>query len=442
MAESLVLRMWRDRDKHGWRNFAVAMLVLSVALLVALFSAAVAQQGRVRLAAITTVIALSLAGWVAINIVPKLARRTSLRWIVYQVDYRLTRVGIVYLGVVFVVILACVNTGNNLLWMLLSCAIAGMLISGVLSRAVLRDIELRFDMPEHVFAELELRNEKQAWPSFSLRVVGENKKGAGEILTRPVFFPYIPRQSSARQKVELTFPHRGNYRRDAFSIRTRFPFGFFEKTRQVDSQMEIVVYPKVAPTDHFYEVLPLLSGEMASNFRGRGHELHSLRDYLSSDSARFVDWKVTARAGRLMVREFAREDERRVMLVLDPFIGPPAVTFGSADAAADDAAAAEHAARFERAVSMAACIAWHFNELNAALQFRTHRFATPMAPSTEIIYDALRELAPIQPDMSALGGYFYDYRAPRRQIFKIILPARPQTPPPPALWSSSYFLFL
>src|SRR5580692_1925700 len=283
MADSLVLRMWRARDKPGWRNFGVAMLVLSAALLVALFSAAVAQQGRILLAAVTTVIALGLAAWVAITIVPNLARRTSLRWVVYQVDYRLTREGMVYLGVVAILILASVNTGNNLLWMLLSCAIGGLLISGVLSRAVLSGIELRFDMPEHVFAEqpvvaeLELRNEKQAWPSFSLRVVGENKKGAGEILTRPVFFPYIPRQSSARQKVELSFPHRGNYRQDAFSIRTRFPFGFFEKTRQVDSQMEIIVYPKVAPTDHFYEVLPLLSGEMASNFRGRGHELHSLR---------------------------------------------------------------------------------------------------------------------------------------------------------------------
>ena len=282
MADSLVLRLWRDRDKHGWQNFAIAMLVLSVALLVALFSAAVAQQGRVTLAAISTVVALSLAGWVAITIVPKLARRTSLRWVVYQVDYRLTREGMVYLGVVAILILASVNTGNNLLFMVLACSIAGILISGVLSRAVLTGIELRFDMPEHIFAEqpvvaeLELRNEKQAWPSFSLRVVGENKKGASQILTRPVFFPYISRQSSARQKVELTFPHRGNYRQDAFSIRTRFPFGFFEKTRQVDSQMEIIVYPKVAPTDHFYEVLPLLSGEMASNFRGRGHELHSL----------------------------------------------------------------------------------------------------------------------------------------------------------------------
>src|SRR5271167_3233036 len=415
MADSLVLRLWRDRDKHGWQNFAIAMLVLSVALLVALFSAAVAQQGRVTLAAISTAIALSLAGWVGITIVPKLARRTSLRWVVYQVDYRLTREGMVYLGVVAILILASVNTGNNLLFMVLACSIAGILISGALSRAVLTGVELRFDMPEHIFAEqpvvaeLELRNEKQAWPSFSLRVVGENKKGASQILTRPVFFPYIPRQSSARQKVELTFPHRGNYRQDAFGIRTRFPFGFFEKTRQVDSQLEIIVYPKVAPTEHFYEVLPLLSGEMASYFRGRGHELHSLRAYLSTDSARFVDWKVTARTGRLMVREFAREDERRVMLVLDPFLGPPRSDLGPL-------AEAEHAERFERAISLAACIAWHFHEIHSVMQFRTNRFSTPMAPAGEIIYDALRELALIQADSSAAGGAFLDDLAAESEI--------------------------
>ena len=451
MADSLVLRMWRARDKPGWRNFGVAMLVLSAALVVALFSAAVAQQGRILLAAVTTVIALGLAAWVAIAIVPNLARRTSLRWVVYQVDYRLTREGMVYLGVVAILILASVNTGNNLLFMILACSLAGILISGVLSRAVLTGIDLKFDMPEHVFAEqpvlaeLELRNEKQAWPSFSLRVIGANKKGAGQILTRPVFFPYIPRLGCARQKVELTFPHRGAYRQDAFGIRTRFPFGFFEKTRHVDSELEIVVYPAVAPTDHFYEVLPLLSGEMVSYFRGRGHELHSLRDYLPTDSARRVDWKVTARAGHLMVREFAREDERRVMLVLDPFVGPPPAASGassSTEQAGSERAAAEHAQRFERAVSIAACIAWHFNEINSVLQFRTDRFATPLAPAEEVIYDALRELAKIRPDESAVGGAFLDELASDHEIFKIILTARPQNTIPTALWSSSYFLFL
>jgi uncharacterized protein (DUF58 family) len=286
-----------------------------------------------------------------------------------------------------------------------------------------------------VLAELELRNEKQAWPSFSLLVVGETKRSTAQVLTRPVYFPYIPRQSAARQKVELVFPKRGVYRQDAFGIRTRFPFGFFEKTRTVDSNIEITIYPRVQPADQFYEVLPLLSGEMASYFRGRGHELHSLRNYQPNDSARFVDWKVTAKTGRVMVREFAREDERRVMLVLDPFIGPPREELGPL-------AETEHAERFERAVSMAACIAWHFHEINSVMQFRTDRFSTPMASASEIIYDTLRELALVRSDSSAKGGAFLNALASEHEIFKIILTSRPQAAIPSSLWSSSYFVFI
>ena len=438
---SFVARLWRGRDRLGWRNFGVAMLVLAAALFVALFSAAVGREGRIGLAAITTLISLAMAAWVGFAIVPSLARRSSLRWLAYQIDYRLTRDGIIYLAAVFILVLAAVNTGNNLLFLILACLLAGILVSGVLSRVVLTGIELKFDLPDHIFAEqpvlaeIELRNAKQIWPSFSLRVVGESKKAPAEILTRPVFFPYLPRSSATRQKVELRFPRRGVYRQDAFGIRTRFPFGFFEKTRRVESQIEIAVYPRVEPTDQFYEVLPLLSGEMASYFRGRGHELHSLRDYLPTDSARFVDWKVTAKAGRMMVREFAREDERRVMLVLDPFMGPPRVESG-------ERAAAEHAERFERAVAMTACIAWHFHEIRSVMQFRTDRFVTPMAPAAEIIYPALRELALIQPDPLAAGGAFLDDLSSEREIFKIILTARPQRTIPTALWSSSYFLFI
>lgn len=439
--ESFFARLWRTRDRTGWRNFWIAMLALSAALLLALFSAAVAETGRIYVAAMSAAFALGLAGWVGIAIVPALARRTSLGWLAYQVDYRLTREGVIYLGAVFVLILAAVNTGNNLLFMVLACSIAGILISGVLSRAVLTDVELRFDMPEHVFAEqpvlaeVELRNEKKMLPSFSLCVVGESKKSLGQILTRPVFFPYIPHASAARQKVELNFLRRGVYRQDAFGIRTRFPFGFFEKTRQVKSNIEIVVYPHVEPAEQFYEVLPLISGEMASFFRGRGHELHSLRKYVPTDSARFVDWKVSAKQAQLVVREFAREDERRVMLVLDPFIGAPRGALGrhSEDEQAD---------RFERAVSMAASIAWHFNEINSVMQFCTNRFSTPMAPASEIIYGALKELAVVQADTSIAGGSFLDELAGDREIFKIILTCRAQGTIPTALWTSSYFLFI
>ena len=439
--DSIVARMWHARDRAGWRNFGIAILALTVAFFVALFSAAAAQEGRIWLAGVTTLISLGIAAWVSIAIVPALARRTSLRWIAYQIDYRLTRDGIIYLSAVFILVLAAVNTGNNLLFLILSCLLAGILISGVLSRIVLTGIELKFDLPEHIFAEqpvlaeVELRNDKPAWPSFSIRVIGGSKKSPAEILTRPVFFPYIPRMNAVRQKVELRFPRRGVYRQDSFGIRTRFPFGFFEKTRQVDSNLEIAVYPRVEPTEQFYEVLPLLTGEMASYFRGRGHELHSLRDYLNTDSARFVDWKVSAKTGRLVVREFAREDERRVLLVLDPFIGPPRADLGRL-------ADAEHAERFERAVSLAACIAWHFHEIHSVMQFCTNRFSTPMAPAGEIIYETLRELAMIHADTSATGGAFLDQLAGDSEIFKIILTSRLQRTIPTGLWSSSYFLFI
>ena len=445
---STLTRWWHRRDRPGWKNFGIAMLALSFALVVALFSAAAAQEGRIWTAAITTALALAIAGWVAIAIVPALAKRTSLRWLAYQVDYRLTRDGTIYLAAIFILVLAAVNTGNNLLFLILACLLAGILVSGVLSRVVLTGVDLKFDLPEHIFAEqpvlaeLELRNEKQAWPSFSLLVVGGTKKSRGEVLTRPVFFPHIPRMSAARQKVELRFPRRGVYRQDAFGIRTRFPFGFFEKTREVNSQIEMTVYPPVEPADQFYEVLPLLSGEMASFYRGRGHELHSLREYRPTDSARSVDWKVTAKSGRMMVREFAREDERRVMLVLDPFIGPPLEAEFSRRSDPADAAIA-HSERFERAVNMTASIAWHFHEIHSVMQFRTDRFATPMAPAAEIIYDALRELATVQPDTSSsAGGSFLESLGGEHEIFKIILTARPQRTVPTSLWSSSYFIFI
>jgi Kef-type K+ transport system membrane component KefB len=78
MQESIT-RSWRWRDRSGWRNFGIAMLALSISLIIALFSAAVAQEGRIWLASISTLIALGIAAWVTITIVPALAKGTNLR---------------------------------------------------------------------------------------------------------------------------------------------------------------------------------------------------------------------------------------------------------------------------------------------------------------------------------------------------------------------------
>lgn len=61
----------------------------------------------------------------------------------------------------------------------------------------------------------------------------------------------------------------------------------------------------------------LAQGTWSSLFRGSGVEPHGVRPYLAGDGIRFVDWRVTARKGRLHVREFTEDRGTDVLMVLD-----------------------------------------------------------------------------------------------------------------------------
>jgi uncharacterized protein (DUF58 family) len=442
-------------ERAAWRTFLVAMFALGIAFALAIYSGVAAEAGSVWTAAAAGLGALGLAGWTAVTTVPALARRTPLRWLAYQVDYRVTRQGLIYLAGVFAVALAALNTGNNLLFLILGCMLAVILLSGILSRITLTGVEVNLELPEHVFAKrpapaaLEIHNLKQTMPSFSLRVQTPRERSDAEgakaddaraVLTQPVYFPYIARQQSLRQRVELMFPRRGVYRQKALAMRTRFPFGFLEKTRSAPSSAEIVVYPAVEPTDQLYEILPLISGEIESFVRGRGHDLYAIRDMEPGDSARFVDWKATARSGVVKVREFAREDERRVLLALDPLL---------VQGTSDSSAAAPTAQRFEHAVDLCAAIAWHFHELGSVIGFRAGTTEVPLAPSSENIYDVLRALALVEAQsgsaaadsMKHSGGDFLRELAADTSVFKIVFTGQPRGSIPTALWTSSYLIF-
>jgi uncharacterized protein (DUF58 family) len=437
-------RLRKVLDQPSWRSFGIAMFALAAALFLALYSGAAAEEGHLFVAGVSALSALGMAGWVGLTIVPALARRTPLGWLSYQIDYKVTREGIVYIVGIFVVALAALNTGNNLLFMVLACLLAGLLISGLLSRIVLGDVDVRLELPEHIFAQratlaiAELYNGKRMAPSFSVSLVSDissPKKGAAEtpsapqILDRPVYFPHIPHQQTVRQNIELTFPKRGVFRQDALGLRTKFPFGFLQKTRRVKSAIEVVVYPQIQPTEEFYEVLPLVSGELESYQRGRGNDLYAIRDYQFNDSARHVDWKASARTGALQVKEYAREDERRVMIVFDPYVDPQATT-------------AQAAEKFERAVTLCAGLAWHFYEINSVVEFRSAGFATPRMSAGDIIYDVLRYLARVTPLKQQPGKNFLDSLNDSPDIFKIVLTSHPRGTIPSHLWNTAYFVFV
>jgi uncharacterized protein (DUF58 family) len=433
-------------DRPAWRRFLLALFGLGLAFFLALYSTALRESGRVELAAWTAALALLLAGVVAVKVVPYLARRTALqRWMI-KIEYEFTREGVVYLVIIFVIAIAGLNTGNNLLFIILASLLAAILVSGILSGIVLSQLELDFVLPDHVFAErpmisrLTVQNLKWFLPSFSVTISARDPhKGKGkkrrmpspprQILDAPVYAPYIPHRSSVTQHVELTFPLRGRYSQEGFRVSTKFPFGFLRKAHDVPSKQEILVLPNIQPTEEFYEILPLIGGEMESFYKGRGHDLYAIRDYQESDTARHVDWKATAKAQQLKVREFTREDERRLVLVFDTSLP-----------LADE----KILAKFEKAVTFCACLAWHFYEIDAQMQFLSDSLETPMAPSTEIIYPVLETLALIAPRVGPAAPIdnLLARVASAARGFHIILTSQPRGSIPTNLWGSSYLVFI
>jgi len=450
-------------ERGAWIRFFVALAGLALAFAAALFSTVARQSGNLLGTAVLASLALLLAGVVAVTTVPYLARRVAVARVRDALDYDVTREGLVYSVFVLVIGVAALNTGNNLLFIVVSAMLAAIVVSGVASAIVLRGLDLDVSVPANVFAgstalaRLTLHNRRRRAPSFSVSVVPPRRKskarrwrwerssltlplnaepghewlrvpdlqlraGRGSsdtspaIFTTPVYFPYVAARTAATADVDLRFERRGRYQQESFGIATRFPFSFLVKTRQIALDREIVVYPSVEPTDEMFEILPMITGEFESFVRGRGHDLYRIREYMPEDSARHVDWKATAKSMSLKVREFTREDERKLRIVFDN-PAPDRVPEAS----------------YEKAVELAASLSWHFADESTELSF-----AAPGHGGSNDVYEFLRYLALVQPTAceSVLD------RLQVTDDYNVILTARPRGTIPTRLWACSYFIFM
>lgn len=442
-----------------WIKFLLALVGLVLAFAAALFSTVSRESGNVWTTVILASAALLIATVVGLTTVPYLAQRVAVARARDLLHYDVTRAGVIYIVITIVIGIAALNTGNNLLYIIVAAMLAAIVVSGLASAAVLRDLQMDVHLPEHVFAgrpvlgRIVVRNPRRWLPSFSVRVVpskrSRRKHWQWEACTfawparRPpeqqwlrlpdrrlrrvtselpprifeelVYFPFLPAGRELVADLEMNFQRRGQYQESSFGLATRFPFAFLTKTRTVPLTREIIVYPPVEPTDDFFEVLPMITGEFETFVRGRGYDLYRIREYMPEDSARHVDWKATAKSGSLKVREFSREDERKLRIVFDN-PGPGAVSQEA----------------YERAVALAASLGWHFAAADTDISF-----VTPGLAGTDL-YGFLGHMALIAPQ----AGESVIDSLRISDDYNVILTSRAHGTIPTALWACSYFLFI
>ncbi len=97
--------------------------------------------------------------------------------------------------------------------------------------------------------------------------------------------------------------------------------GLLRRRLRVPSPAPIRVYPDLAAVERYGKLhlrnRTIEAGLRRMKLRGAGTEFESLREWSDGDAFGLVDWKATARRGKLMVAQHEVERSQSVMLLLD-----------------------------------------------------------------------------------------------------------------------------
>jgi len=233
---------------------------------------------------------------------------------------KITREGKFFILLTLSVGLAAVNTGNNLLYLLLGMLLALIVVSSIMSELSLRNLSVVRRLPARAqvgrphLVEIEVHNHKKRIPSYAIEI--EDLR-AGQPADKRCFFLKISPDSAQVAAYRRTPAKRGRDRHVGFRVATRFPFGLFEKSRELRSDGELIIYPAIDPVKLPQEQAGRRAGTHGATGRGIGDEIVGVRPMRDGDDPRDVYWRKSTLEGQLVLRERAQETKRQVTLVVE-----------------------------------------------------------------------------------------------------------------------------
>jgi uncharacterized protein (DUF58 family) len=189
--------------------------------------------------------------------------------------------------------------------------------SGILSERCLRELTVVRHLPstatvgQPTLVGLRLSNAKRG-ASFGILI--EERLDAPEPGAR-CQFALVSGKTFEERSYTITPQRRGRLRLKGFRVATRFPFGLFEKSLELDLPEEIRVRPAPVPCVEPEILDGARGGEAPVSNAGNGVDPWQLRPLLEGEDARTIAWGPSARAGQLLALE--REQRARQSVQLD-----------------------------------------------------------------------------------------------------------------------------
>ncbi len=225
----------------------------------------------------------------------------------------------VYVGMTLLLGFAAVNTGNNLLYLLVSALLGLMAVSGWLGQQNLRKLSVKLDFPQEIFAGqptligVRLQNHRQRLPAFLIRV------GLGE--EQPLF-PQISASGAEQKTLTLTWAKRGRQQIDSLWLSSCFPINFFVRSLRIPIEQSLLVFPHPqkgpVPPDAGTSAQ---RQQKAQSVSGDSGDLRSIHDYLGGEPLKSIHWKLSARHNNYKVKQHEGLGAQPVIIDFDQFSG-------------------------------------------------------------------------------------------------------------------------
>lgn len=212
---------------------------------------------------------------------------------------------------------SAVNTGNNLIYLIVSALLSFMGISGFFGKRNLSKIDIEVEHPQEIYAnkefplKIKLKNNRAFLPVFLMRVKirGQSlsEKGTVPLDQYETLFPFIDKKSDAARYTNVSFEQRGKYEIKNIHICSVFPFNFFIRCRRLDKSFGFIVLPEPKKCDLLstFEKEKMSKGERHLNKIGFESEILSIREYIHGDPFKYINWKATAKTGELKTKELS-----------------------------------------------------------------------------------------------------------------------------------------
>ena len=209
---------------------------------------------------------------------------------------------------------AAVNTGNNLLYLLVSALLGFMAVSGVLGKWNLSGVGVHYLPPDEIYdglptlLSIELVNRRRWLPIFLMEIM---------VADRAIFFPLVDPKQARQKSVEITLAGRGRRQLPPVAIRSRFPVNFFIRSQGLHIDQEVTVFPAPLPCSDLCQLDPG-GGQGAQQNWQRGYEgdINRISDYQGGEPLKAIHWKLSARHDRLKVKELSAATRKPVVLNL------------------------------------------------------------------------------------------------------------------------------